>query len=122
MDKVSRATTLLRGIINPSPLPSPLQTFESSHQHPGDPLLALCLKCVFFTWFSALKLKVCVEDPVLFSGTIASNIAYGSPDATRSEIEHAARQANCEFVWTMPDGFDTESKLYSALCLVSSRS
>ncbi|RXW24949.1 hypothetical protein EST38_g903 [Candolleomyces aberdarensis] len=48
------------------------------------------------------------QDPVLFTGTIASNIAYGNPDATRGEIEAAAREANCEFVWGMPDGFDTE--------------
>ncbi|KAG5636936.1 hypothetical protein H0H81_006332 [Sphagnurus paluster] len=48
------------------------------------------------------------QDPVLFTGTIASNIAYGNPDATREQIEHAAREANCEFVWGMPKGFDTE--------------
>jgi ABC-type multidrug transport system fused ATPase/permease subunit len=49
------------------------------------------------------------QDPVLFTGTIASNIAYGNLSATREEIEAAAREANCEFVWGMPDGFDTES-------------
>ena len=49
------------------------------------------------------------QDPVLFTGTIASNIAYGNPDATREQIENAAREANCEFVWGMPQGFDTES-------------
>ncbi|KAJ3536650.1 hypothetical protein NMY22_g5934 [Coprinellus aureogranulatus] len=48
------------------------------------------------------------QDPVLFTGTIASNIAYGNPSATREEIEAAAREANCEFVWGMPNGFDTE--------------
>ncbi|KAH8827887.1 P-loop containing nucleoside triphosphate hydrolase protein [Flagelloscypha sp. PMI_526] len=47
------------------------------------------------------------QDPVLFTGTIASNIAYGYPDAPREEIERAAKQANCEFVWSMPQGFDT---------------
>ncbi|KAJ3503106.1 hypothetical protein NLJ89_g8580 [Agrocybe chaxingu] len=47
------------------------------------------------------------QDPVLFTGTIASNIAFGNPDATREQIEQAAREANCEFVWGMPDGFDT---------------
>jgi putative ABC transport system ATP-binding protein len=47
------------------------------------------------------------QDPVMFTGTIASNIAYGSP-ATREEIEEAARKANCEFIWGMPKGFDTE--------------
>ena len=44
----------------------------------------------------------------MFTGTIASNIAYGNETATREEIEAAARQANCEFVWGMPKGFDTE--------------
>jgi len=48
------------------------------------------------------------QDPVLFTGTIASNIAFGNPDATREQIENAAREANCEFVWGMPQGFDTE--------------
>ncbi|KAJ7747751.1 P-loop containing nucleoside triphosphate hydrolase protein [Mycena metata] len=47
------------------------------------------------------------QDPVLFTGTIASNIAYGNKDATREQIEQAAREANCEFVWGMPQGFDT---------------
>ncbi|KAF8548384.1 P-loop containing nucleoside triphosphate hydrolase protein [Imleria badia] len=48
------------------------------------------------------------QDPVLFTGTIASNIAFGNATATREDIEHAARLANCEFVWGMPKGFDTE--------------
>ncbi|KAI0705315.1 P-loop containing nucleoside triphosphate hydrolase protein [Cerioporus squamosus] len=48
------------------------------------------------------------QDPILFTGTIASNIAYGNPDATMEQIEAAARQANCEFVWGMPQGFLTE--------------
>lgn len=47
------------------------------------------------------------QDPVLFTGTIAENIAFGNPEATREEIEDAAREANCEFIWGMPDGFDT---------------
>ncbi|KAH9949263.1 P-loop containing nucleoside triphosphate hydrolase protein [Amylocystis lapponica] len=48
------------------------------------------------------------QDPVLFTGTIASNIAYGNEHATREQIEAAAREANCEFVWGMPHGFDTQ--------------
>ncbi|KNZ73951.1 hypothetical protein J132_09026 [Termitomyces sp. J132] len=48
------------------------------------------------------------QDPILFTGTIASNIAYGNPEATREQIEDAAREANCEFIWGMPKGFDTE--------------
>lgn len=50
------------------------------------------------------------QDPVLFTGTVASNIAFGNETATREEIENAARQANCEFIWGMPKGFDTESQ------------
>jgi putative ABC transport system ATP-binding protein len=38
------------------------------------------------------------QEPVLFSGTIAENIAYGKPLATRSEIVAAARRANCQFI------------------------
>jgi putative ABC transport system ATP-binding protein len=47
---------------------------------------------------------------VLFRGTVASNIAFGNPDATREQIENAARDANCEFIWDLPKGFDTESE------------
>jgi putative ABC transport system ATP-binding protein len=38
------------------------------------------------------------QEPVLFSGTIAENIAYGRPHATRLEIVQAARKANCQFI------------------------
>jgi len=48
------------------------------------------------------------QDPVLFTGTVASNIAYGNDDVSREQIEAAAREANCEFVWGLPDGFDTQ--------------
>jgi len=38
------------------------------------------------------------QEPVLFSGTVAENIAYGRPLATRAEIIRAAREANCQFI------------------------
>jgi putative ABC transport system ATP-binding protein len=38
------------------------------------------------------------QEPVLFSGTVAENIAYGVPQATRAEIVAAARKANCQFI------------------------
>ncbi len=48
------------------------------------------------------------QDVYLFSGTVAENIAYGKPNATREEIEAAARLAGCdEFVRALKDGYDT---------------
>ena len=38
------------------------------------------------------------QEPVLFSGTIGQNIAYGKPQATRQQILAAARKANCQFI------------------------
>lgn len=48
------------------------------------------------------------QEPVLFSGTIAENIAYGKPHATRTEIIAAARRANCNFISDLPDGLETQ--------------
>ena len=49
-----------------------------------------------------------LQDTWLFRGTIAENIAYGKPGATRQEIEEAARKAYCDhFIRTTPDGYDT---------------
>ena len=48
----------------------------------------------------------------MFTGTIASNIAYGNDTASRQDIEAAALEANCDFVWGMPQGFDTPSKSF----------
>ncbi|KAI9815478.1 MAG: ATP-binding cassette permease mdl1 [Pycnora praestabilis] len=53
------------------------------------------------------KIGLVAQEPVLFSGTIADNIAYAKPDATRAEIIAAARQANCSFISDFPDGLDT---------------
>jgi ABC-type transport system involved in Fe-S cluster assembly fused permease/ATPase subunit len=48
------------------------------------------------------------QDTVLFNDTIRYNIAYGRPDATQEEIEHAARVAQVhDFVLRMPDGYNT---------------
>ena len=50
-----------------------------------------------------------LQDTWLFDGTIAENIAYGKPDATREEIEAAARAAHVDFfVHTLPHGYDTQ--------------
>ena len=49
-----------------------------------------------------------LQDTWLFRGTIAENVAYGKPDATREEIENACREAYCDhFIRTLPDGYDT---------------
>ena len=48
------------------------------------------------------------QDVYLFSGTVAENIAYGRPGATRAEIEEAARLAGADaFVRALKDGYDT---------------
>ena len=49
-----------------------------------------------------------LQDAWLFEGTIAGNIAYGHPGATRDEVVAAARAARVDFfVRTLPDGYDT---------------
>ncbi|MGJ8584819.1 MAG: ABCB family ABC transporter ATP-binding protein/permease [Marinosulfonomonas sp.] len=48
------------------------------------------------------------QDTVLFNDTVLYNIAYGRPDATRAEIEDAARAAKIhDFISSLPDGYDT---------------
>mmetsp|Transcript_14452 Transcript_14452/g.28543 ORF Transcript_14452/g.28543 Transcript_14452/m.28543 type:complete len:648 (-) Transcript_14452:143-2086(-) len=48
------------------------------------------------------------QEPVLFSGTIADNIASGKPGATRQEVEEAAKMANAyAFIQEFPEKFDT---------------
>jgi ATP-binding cassette subfamily B protein len=51
---------------------------------------------------------VVFQESFLFSDTIAANIAFGRPDATREQIERAARIAAAdEFIERMPDGYDS---------------
>jgi ATP-binding cassette subfamily B (MDR/TAP) protein 8 len=48
------------------------------------------------------------QEPVLFSGSIYDNIAYGRPRATRAEVERAAAAANAhDFVAALPEGYAT---------------
>ncbi|MDD5103170.1 MAG: ABC transporter ATP-binding protein [Candidatus Peribacteraceae bacterium] len=48
------------------------------------------------------------QDPVLFHRSIAENIAYGSPGASREQIERAARLAHAhEFISVLPKGYET---------------
>lgn len=49
-----------------------------------------------------------LQEPFLFFGTIAENIAYGKPDATREQIVCAARAAHAhEFILRLPQGYDS---------------
>ncbi|MBB3211930.1 ATP-binding cassette subfamily B protein [Herbaspirillum sp. Sphag1AN] len=49
-----------------------------------------------------------LQEPFLFFGTIAENIAYGKPEATRAEIIAAARAAHAhEFILRLPHGYDS---------------
>ena len=49
-----------------------------------------------------------LQDTWLFRGTIAENVAYGKPDATREEIVAACDRAYCDhFIRTLPAGYDT---------------
>jgi ATP-binding cassette subfamily B protein len=48
------------------------------------------------------------DDPFLFSATVHDNIAYARPDATREQVELAARRAQADgFVAELPEGYDT---------------
>jgi ATP-binding cassette subfamily B protein len=49
-----------------------------------------------------------LQEPFLFFGTIADNIAYGKPDASREEVVAAARAAHAhEFILRLPHGYDS---------------
>ncbi|MFN3737038.1 ABC transporter ATP-binding protein [Hydrogenophaga sp.] len=49
-----------------------------------------------------------LQEPFLFFGTVAENIAYGKPDATREEIVAAARAAHAhDFILRLPQGYDS---------------
>ena len=55
------------------------------------------------------QLGVVPQEPFLFQGSIAYNIAFGRPDASREDIIAAAKAANAhEFIERLPDGYDTE--------------
>ena len=54
------------------------------------------------------RIGLVLQDTFLFNATIAENIAYGKPDATREEIAAAARLAHAEeFILAKEDGYDT---------------
>ncbi len=54
------------------------------------------------------QVSVVLQDSFLFPMSVAENIAYGRPDASREEVEAAARVANADgFIRALPDGYDT---------------
>jgi ABC-type multidrug transport system fused ATPase/permease subunit len=54
------------------------------------------------------RIAIVLQEPVLFSGTIADNLRYGRLDATREDIENAARAAHAhDFIARLPNGYDT---------------
>jgi ATP-binding cassette subfamily B protein len=67
--------------------------------HPIDELTIASLRAQF---------SIVLQEPLLFSGTIAENIRYGRMDATHDEIEAAARAANAhDFISKLPERYQT---------------
>ena len=55
------------------------------------------------------QIGVVLQEPLLFQGTIAENIAYGCPDASPRQVIAAARAANAHrFIMSFPDSYDTQ--------------
>jgi len=66
------------------------------------------IKDLNLAWYRD-QIGIVSQEPNLFSGTIAKNIAYGFPGATREQIEQAAMDANAyDFIMKFPKGFDTD--------------
>ncbi|MDD4888652.1 MAG: ABC transporter ATP-binding protein [Phycisphaerae bacterium] len=54
------------------------------------------------------RIGVVLQEPFLFHGTVAANVAYGNPDATIGQIIAASKAANAhDFIVGFPDGYDT---------------
>jgi ABC-type multidrug transport system fused ATPase/permease subunit len=55
------------------------------------------------------QIGMVTQETILFDGTLADNISYGSRQATRDEIEAAARRAYAhQFITALPDGYETK--------------
>jgi subfamily B ATP-binding cassette protein MsbA len=54
------------------------------------------------------KFALVTQEPLLFSGSVLDNLRYARPEATREEVEAAARVANADgFIRALPEGYDT---------------
>jgi len=59
-------------------------------------------------WSLRQSMALVTQDPFLFDDTITKNIAYGTPKATKAQIEQAARQAGAhDFIMALPSGYET---------------
>ena len=68
----------------------------------GHDLRDLSLRCL------REQIGVVLQEPFLFHGTVAANIAYAKPEAAPEEVIAAARAANAhDFIMSFPDGYDT---------------
>ena len=55
------------------------------------------------------QIGVVLQEPLLFQGSIAKNISYGYPEASKEQVIEAARAANAHrFIMNFPDGYDTQ--------------
>jgi ATP-binding cassette, subfamily B, multidrug efflux pump len=55
------------------------------------------------------NIAVCLQEPILFSGTVKENIAYGKPNASPQDIEQAAKASQTlEFIQSFPKGYENE--------------
>ena len=55
------------------------------------------------------QVALVLQDPIIFSASLAENVAYGRPEADRRQIERAAQAAGMhEFIAGLPDGYDTQ--------------
>jgi ABC-type bacteriocin/lantibiotic exporter with double-glycine peptidase domain len=56
------------------------------------------------------RIGVVLQNPLIFPGTVAENIAYGHPQATTAEIRHAAKLATADdFIGGLSDGYETQT-------------
>jgi ATP-binding cassette, subfamily B, bacterial len=83
-------------------LPRFYDTWQGSVLIDGQDVRELTLKSV------RAAIGIAMEDSFLFSQSVAANIAYGRPEATRDQVEEAARAAHADgFISELPQGYDT---------------
>ena len=72
-------------------------------------MMTMVVVVVMVTLTLLLLVPLVWQEPRLFAGTIAENIEYGKPGASRAQVEAAARAANAhDFIQSFPAGYDTD--------------